>query len=412
VTSHSQTLAGQPTLQHNHARYDAENRITQVNLGSPTGALIATYVYDADGHRVTETTTTGNYSDPAGTFQFLYDQSGRMIQRFDGTFYEGNVYAGGRPLARLAAWTSFIHSDWLGTKRMSNRFATPTTLNNCSSLPFGDGLTCTGSDDSPMHFTGKDRDAATGLDYFGARYNASSMGRFMSPDETFADQHSGDPQSWNLYTYARNNPINDTDEDGRSCVKDANGNFVGDTCDLNTGTGNTPDKVEVKGQWDPSLMGDTKAFFLNLGIGLWNLPDSYFAQITGLRANPEFPEGEGKAAALGAFLGPFLFPEGEITKVEQGAAAMGKLGKTSRGAQSIAKKLGRALREGYKSAFHGSPTTTEEAIRLIRNILSIPARVDNLGKYTEIYNAAGQGVRLEKCTNTFVTFVEGSKARP
>jgi hypothetical protein len=91
---------------------------------------------------------------------------------------------------------------------------------------------------------------------------------------------------------------------------------------------------------------------------------------------------------------------------------MGKLGKTSRGAQSIAKKLGRALREGYKSAFHGSPTTTEEAIRLIRNILSIPARVDNLGKYTEIYNAAGQGVRLEKGTNTFVTFVEGSKARP
>jgi hypothetical protein len=52
------------------------------------------------------------------------------------------------------------------------------------------------------------------------------------------------------------------------------------------------------------------------------------------------------------------------------------------------------------------------ATRLIRNILSIPARVDNLGKYTEIYNAAGQGVRLEKCTNTFVTFVEGSKARP
>jgi RHS repeat-associated protein len=31
-------------------------------------------------------------------------------------------------------------------------------------------------------FTGKERDAESGNDYFGARYYASSMGRFMSPD--------------------------------------------------------------------------------------------------------------------------------------------------------------------------------------------------------------------------------------
>jgi RHS repeat-associated protein len=31
-------------------------------------------------------------------------------------------------------------------------------------------------------FTGKERDAESGNDYFGARYCASSMGRFMSPD--------------------------------------------------------------------------------------------------------------------------------------------------------------------------------------------------------------------------------------
>ena len=49
---------------------------------------------------------------------------------------------------------------------------------------------------------------------------------------------------------------------------------------------------------------------------------------------------------------------------------------------------------------------------LVRDIMSNPARVNNLGKYTEIYNAAGQGVRLEKGTNNFVTFVEGSKAKP
>jgi RHS repeat-associated protein len=31
-------------------------------------------------------------------------------------------------------------------------------------------------------FTGKERDTESGLDYFGARYYGSSMGRFMSPD--------------------------------------------------------------------------------------------------------------------------------------------------------------------------------------------------------------------------------------
>lgn len=40
-------------------------------------------------------------------------------------------------------------------------------------------------------FTGKERDAESGLDYFGARYYSSSMGRFSSPDPSglyFADQ--------------------------------------------------------------------------------------------------------------------------------------------------------------------------------------------------------------------------------
>ncbi len=48
--------------------------------------------------------------------------------------------------------------------------------------------------------TGKERDAESGLDYFGARYYGSALGRFSSPDEVFADQDEHDPQSWNLYT--------------------------------------------------------------------------------------------------------------------------------------------------------------------------------------------------------------------
>jgi RHS repeat-associated protein len=67
---------------------------------------------------------------------------------------------------------------------------------------------------STPKFTGKERDSKSGLDNFGARYGASSMGRFMSPDPFYHDSHVADPQSWNEYAYARNNPLSRTDPDG------------------------------------------------------------------------------------------------------------------------------------------------------------------------------------------------------
>ena len=68
-------------------------------------------------------------------------------------------------------------------------------------------------------YTGKERDSESGLDNFGARYDASSMGRFMSPDWSSSPEPvpyatRDDPQSLNLYTYARNNPVTLTDPDG------------------------------------------------------------------------------------------------------------------------------------------------------------------------------------------------------
>jgi RHS repeat-associated protein len=61
-------------------------------------------------------------------------------------------------------------------------------------------------------FTGKERDSESGLDNFGARYDASSMGRFMSPD--LMGGHQEDPQTLNKYVYVRNNPVNLTDPTG------------------------------------------------------------------------------------------------------------------------------------------------------------------------------------------------------
>ncbi len=63
---------------------------------------------------------------------------------------------------------------------------------------------------------GKERDAATGLDYFGARYMSSAQGRFTSPDPVFMTKaRVYDPQQWNQYAYVRNNPMIYIDPDGR-----------------------------------------------------------------------------------------------------------------------------------------------------------------------------------------------------
>jgi RHS repeat-associated protein len=61
-------------------------------------------------------------------------------------------------------------------------------------------------------YTGKERDAESGLDDFGARYYAGTMGRFMSPD--MVDPDLRNPQSLNMYRYAFNNPLRYYDPDG------------------------------------------------------------------------------------------------------------------------------------------------------------------------------------------------------
>ncbi|WP_031495434.1 RHS repeat-associated core domain-containing protein [Bryobacter aggregatus] len=62
--------------------------------------------------------------------------------------------------------------------------------------------------------TGKERDAETGLDYFGARYMSSAQGRFTSPDPLLNSGRPDNPQSWNRYTYGFNNPLRFTDPTG------------------------------------------------------------------------------------------------------------------------------------------------------------------------------------------------------
>lgn len=76
----------------------------------------------------------------------------------------------------------------------------PTVLDGKSNSTVGDR----------MLFTGKERDAETGLDLSGARYFSGAQGRFTSPDLLIHRAQSragfevflGEPQRWNEYGYA------------------------------------------------------------------------------------------------------------------------------------------------------------------------------------------------------------------
>jgi RHS repeat-associated protein len=69
-------------------------------------------------------------------------------------------------------------------------------------------------DNVRQHFTGKERDNETGMDYFGERYYSNSLGRFTTVDPLGASARTLNPQTFNRYTYVLNNPLRYIDPSG------------------------------------------------------------------------------------------------------------------------------------------------------------------------------------------------------
>ncbi len=194
--------------------HDAEGRVSTVS--TLNGANVATYVYDAEGRRVRKITASGSEDD-------IYDLSGHVISAFSTaspvSWLRGEVYAGGAHLATyMNGTTYFVHADWLGTERARSTVSGgPYQGSQWTSYPFGEGSSALNPD--PTHFTGKDHDTESGLDYFYARYYSETLGRFMTPDWAAAPAavpyaNYGDPQSLNLYAYVENSPVTGIDADG------------------------------------------------------------------------------------------------------------------------------------------------------------------------------------------------------
>ena len=163
----------------------------------------------------------------SGGMLYWYGAHGEVLAESDlsGNITAEYVYFNGKRLARTdnptdpnTAALRYYISDHLGSTSMvmDEMFTISDPLEDIDYYPYG-GIAYQGGSGDLNHFffTGKERDSETGNDYFGARYYSSNVGRWMSPDPAWfiANEIEG-PQSWNLYAYVRNNPLNLTDPTG------------------------------------------------------------------------------------------------------------------------------------------------------------------------------------------------------
>jgi len=242
--------------------YDAEGRICAVQSSSGTGAIIRTgYIYNAAGERVSKGSITSLSCDlsingfTASATDYIIGPNGQQLTEVSydaggsSTWQRTYIYAGNQLIGEYGnngTPLNFRLTDWLGSLRVTTN-GTGKVLSTCSNMPFGDGLSCTGSSDT-HHFTAKERDTESGNDYFGARYMASSMGRFLSPDYSDSDPYpvpSADfdnPQSLNLYSYVHNNPLINVDPDGHDCIVQTR---TSDTTETVSRTSGNCDNVKV-----------------------------------------------------------------------------------------------------------------------------------------------------------------------
>jgi RHS repeat-associated protein len=190
--------------------YDAENRLT-LTAGY-------TYTYDGDGNRVKRA------NGSTGTLYWRGPGGDPIVESsLTGTNLEEYMFFNGRRVARRDVSANAVHyyfSDHLGSHGVVENATGSTCEQDIDYYPYGgvehDYCATVAQN---YKFTGKERDSESGLDHFGARHNASALGRFMSVDPKASSGHLADPQSWNRYAYAGNDPLAFVDPDGKEKIK-------------------------------------------------------------------------------------------------------------------------------------------------------------------------------------------------
>ena len=286
--------------------FDPENRLT--------GATGYTYTYDADGNRVRKAN--------GGTGTLYWYMTPGIVGESDlsGNPTDEYVFFNGERVARKSGNSVFYYfSDHLKTASVVTD-----ALGNIKSesdfYPWGGELQFVNNDSNHYKFTGKERDAETQLDYFGARYYSNGLGRWVSADWSttpvpvpYADFN--DPQSLNLYTYVRGLPTTRIDADGHCCdwqyaLDFGMGAVKGVVSSASFGLVGAPKASDSQA----SLLGQSYGTFVEGAVGAGMTVDGLGEAGIGLVAAPE------TGGASLALSGEGLIEAGVGTAMQAGAA--------------------------------------------------------------------------------------------
>ncbi len=110
---------------------------------------------------------------------------------------------------------TYYHNDALGSP-VAATDQNGNLLWRESYAPYGARLKEEDGGSNNRWYTGKQEEAAYGINYFGARWYDPSIGRFMAIDPV--GFNTDNIQSFNRYAYANNNPYKFVDPDGRNAA--------------------------------------------------------------------------------------------------------------------------------------------------------------------------------------------------
>jgi RHS repeat-associated protein len=187
------------------------------------------FKYNAEGKQIIFYSSDNSSQEPSAVY--FYDGSDKRVKKIVGNKATIYIYDIGERLVAEYTVNAQINENPQVLYTTSDHLDSPRIISDkigqvssrSDYLPFGEEIYELGGRTASLNyvsgnvdqkFTGKQRDVETGLDYFGGRYYSSIFGRFMNPDKPFLDQDEVFPQSWNIYTYTRNNPLRYVDESG------------------------------------------------------------------------------------------------------------------------------------------------------------------------------------------------------
>ena len=230
--------------------YNEGNRLLEIRDGSVTGPLVNQFSYDDDGNMTERRDGLGTLLQSNGTdakgritqmttggqpFTYAYDPfdyrisklgpgvaaeyllEGEHVEKVTGSHQPAQFFRGvvideivnGYQYDPQGVWTNYTyaHDSLQSVVGLSGHEGA--TIQTTQYSPFGEEIDGAGASCSVLRYTGRERDAESGLYYYRARYYDPELGRFITEDPLGFG--AGDA---NFYAYVGNNPINANDPRG------------------------------------------------------------------------------------------------------------------------------------------------------------------------------------------------------